>query len=117
METRRRGWSLSPSKRLAAAPQRWPCRCRTRRAFPPDSAFDRAWALAVMDRTFAILQREFAEAGKTAHYEVLKPGLEGESAGHSQGGNQLAVGAERRRGEGGHPQLRPAQALPAGDPQ
>ena len=53
-------------------------------ALPPDSFFDRAWALAVMQQTFSTLQREFAEAGKAAHFQVLKPWLEGESAGLSQ---------------------------------
>jgi RNA polymerase sigma-70 factor (ECF subfamily) len=53
-------------------------------ALPPESHFDRAWALAVMDRALSALQREFAAAGKAAHFDALKPWLAGESAGLSQ---------------------------------
>jgi RNA polymerase sigma factor (sigma-70 family) len=53
-------------------------------ASAPDSLFDRAWALAVMDRALAALQREFADSGKAAHFEALKPWLVGEAAGLSQ---------------------------------
>jgi RNA polymerase sigma factor (sigma-70 family) len=61
-------------------------------ALPPDSTFDRAWALALMERTFSALQREFADAGKTTHFEVLKPWLEGESAGLSQADAAVRLG-------------------------
>ncbi len=53
-------------------------------ALPPDSTFDRAWALAVMEQAFSVLQREFASAGRTAQFDALKPWLEGEATALSQ---------------------------------
>ena len=42
-----------------------------------DRWFDREWALAVMDRALRSLEREYASAGKTGHYQVLKTWLGG----------------------------------------
>lgn len=41
----------------------------------PDGAFERQWALAVMEQAMARLSEEQAAAGKTADFEVLKPFL------------------------------------------
>ncbi|MBL9140015.1 MAG: sigma-70 family RNA polymerase sigma factor [Verrucomicrobiales bacterium] len=41
----------------------------------PDGAFERQWALAVMEQAMARLAEEQAAAGKTADFEVLKPFL------------------------------------------
>jgi len=51
---------------------------------PPDSFFDREWALTVMDDALAALQREFSEAGKTEQFETLKPWLVGDTPASSQ---------------------------------
>jgi RNA polymerase sigma-70 factor (ECF subfamily) len=45
----------------------------------PDAFFDREWALAVMSRALAALQKEFGEAGKSDQFETLKPWLMGEA--------------------------------------
>lgn len=47
-------------------------------ALPPDSYFDREWALAVMDRAITAVQQEFTAEGKPEHFEALKPWLVGE---------------------------------------
>jgi RNA polymerase sigma factor (sigma-70 family) len=46
--------------------------------------FDREWALAIMDRALGLLQKEFASAGKTAQFDLLKPWLMGEGPSISQ---------------------------------
>lgn len=38
----------------------------------PDQAFDRAWALALLDRVTAILQRDYASLGQGELFEALK---------------------------------------------
>ena len=47
---------------------------------PDDAVFDRAWALAVMDRTLHSLAVEFANEGKSDHFAALKPWLAGDAA-------------------------------------
>jgi RNA polymerase sigma-70 factor (ECF subfamily) len=47
-------------------------------ALSPDRAFDRQWALTVLERVLAQLGDEFAQAGKQAHFAALKPWLTGE---------------------------------------
>jgi RNA polymerase sigma factor (sigma-70 family) len=47
-------------------------------ALPPDSYFDREWALAVMDRAMTAAQQEYTAEGKPEHFETLKPWLAGE---------------------------------------
>ncbi len=53
-------------------------------AVPRDAAFDREWALTVMDRALVALQKEFDEAGKAAQFETLKPWLMGDTPASSQ---------------------------------
>jgi RNA polymerase sigma-70 factor (ECF subfamily) len=48
-------------------------------AAPDDAVFDRAWALAVMDRTLELLAGEFADDGKGEQFAVLKPWLAGDA--------------------------------------
>lgn len=50
------------------------------RALPPDQFFDRQWALVVLDRALAALERECAGAGKASDFERLKPWLAGAAA-------------------------------------
>jgi RNA polymerase sigma factor (sigma-70 family) len=47
---------------------------------PNDAVFDRAWALAVMDRALQTLAAEFASAGKADQFTALKPWLAGDAA-------------------------------------
>lgn len=58
-----------------------------------DRHFDREWAFAVMDRSLKAVQADFEEAGKSAHFEVLKPWLVGDTDQLSQAdaANQLGV--------------------------
>ena len=53
-------------------------------ALVPDTHFDREWALAVMGRGLAALQREFAGSANPEQFEVLKPWLVGETEALSQ---------------------------------
>ncbi|MGI8603919.1 MAG: RNA polymerase sigma factor [Verrucomicrobiales bacterium] len=53
-------------------------------ALTPDRAFDRRWALTVLDRALGRVGSELAEAGKSAFFETLKPWLIGDSNGVSQ---------------------------------
>lgn len=53
-------------------------------AVPPDAAFDREWALTVLERAFTILARESEASGNRREYETLKPWLTGEWTGLSQ---------------------------------
>ena len=46
---------------------------------PDDATFDRAWALAVMDRALQSLAAEFAREGKTDQFTALKPWLAGDA--------------------------------------
>lgn len=46
-------------------------------ALTPDRAFDRQWALTVLERVIARLAAEFAAAEKSAHFTFLKPWLTG----------------------------------------
>jgi RNA polymerase sigma factor (sigma-70 family) len=50
----------------------------------PEAFFDREWALAVMARALAVLEKEFATAGKAAQFDTLKPWLMGEAPSMSQ---------------------------------
>lgn len=49
-----------------------------------DKQFDRDWAFAVMDRSLKAVQEDFDQAGKAAHFEVLKPWLVGDTDNLSQ---------------------------------
>jgi hypothetical protein len=45
---------------------------------PPDeSVFDREWALTVLSRALTIVEQEWADVGKGADFEILKPALTG----------------------------------------
>jgi RNA polymerase sigma-70 factor (ECF subfamily) len=46
----------------------------------PDHAFDRQWALTVLDRALSALQNECAADGQAAVFEKLQPWLTGEAA-------------------------------------
>lgn len=46
---------------------------------PDDMVFDRAWALAVMDRALESLAAEFASEGKADQFAALKPWLAGDA--------------------------------------
>ena len=58
-----------------------------------DRHFDREWAFAVMDRSLKAVQADFEKAGKSAHFEMLKPWLVGDTDQLSQAdaANQLGV--------------------------
>jgi RNA polymerase sigma factor (sigma-70 family) len=47
------------------------------KAAAPDREFDHKWALTLLDRAFAALAQEYEEAGKSAHFDALKPWLTG----------------------------------------
>ena len=49
-----------------------------------DTFFDRQWALTVVERAINALAAEFTTAGKTSHFELLKPWLLGDIDGLSQ---------------------------------
>jgi RNA polymerase sigma-70 factor (ECF subfamily) len=61
--------------------------------FPPDSAFDRTWALTLLSRALATLSREHDAAGKRAVFETLKSWLTGASPGLSQAEAALRLGS------------------------
>jgi RNA polymerase sigma-70 factor (ECF subfamily) len=44
-----------------------------------DAWFDRQWALALMNRALATLEREMSSQGRQRHFETLKPWLAGET--------------------------------------
>jgi RNA polymerase sigma factor (sigma-70 family) len=46
----------------------------------PDKIFERQWALTVLDRVISRLQAEFAESGKGAQFERMKPLLAGDES-------------------------------------
>lgn len=49
-------------------------------AVAPDSWFDRQWALTIMARALAALERQMIEEGRGEHFVVLKPWLAGDAA-------------------------------------
>jgi RNA polymerase sigma factor (sigma-70 family) len=74
----------------------------------PDTAFDRQWALTLLERAVAVLASEFGKAGKAEQFEVLKPWLLGEvpslsqadaarQLGLSEGAVKVAVHRLRKR--------------------
>lgn len=50
------------------------------RQISPDAAFDRQWALSMIAQAMQALRAECTAAGKTAHFEALKPWLMGDAA-------------------------------------
>jgi len=78
-----------------------PCR-------PPDAAFDRQWAMTLLDRALSSLDEEMRAEGKADLFAVLKPWLTGDRApqsqaeaaaqlGLSEGAVKVAVHRLRRR--------------------
>lgn len=59
----------------------------------PENAFERQWALTLLDRVLALLREEFSRHGRDAKFEILKPWLTGAegAAGHAELGEQLGV--------------------------
>jgi RNA polymerase sigma factor (sigma-70 family) len=57
----------------------------------PEKAYERRWALAVIDQALAKLREEYAAAGRLDLFEPLKAGLTGEEAGlaHAEIGRRL----------------------------
>jgi RNA polymerase sigma factor (sigma-70 family) len=51
---------------------------------PPDTIFDRQWALTLIERALNGLADELAASGKAAHFDTLKPWLLGEVPSLSQ---------------------------------
>lgn len=59
-----------------------------------DLAFDRNWALALINRAVAALEGEMSAAGKGRQFEVLKPWLDGGAAGSLEvAGSELGLNA------------------------
>ena len=58
----------------------------------PDASFDREWALAVVNRGIAAIEKEFAASGKEEQFNSIKPWLMGESPSMSQGDAARALG-------------------------
>jgi RNA polymerase sigma factor (sigma-70 family) len=79
----------------------------TASAAPPDEAYDREWALTVMERAMTSLRESYAARGKSALFDLLKTGLAGGalqpyaaiglSAGVSEAQIRLEVHRARRR--------------------
>lgn len=63
---------------------------------PPDAFFDRQWALVILHRSLAVLEREFIAEGKGGHFTRLRPWLIGD-AGH---GDQAATARDLSMTEG-----------------
>ena len=55
---------------------------------PPDSLFDREWALSLLDRAFTVLARESGPG----EFESLKPWLTGECLDKTQAGAARGLG-------------------------
>lgn len=77
-------------------------------AFAPDKAFDRQWAIVLLDLVLARLESEYRTAGKSYHFTVLKQALTGASdaqpyaklaaeLGATEGAVKVAVHRLRRR--------------------
>jgi RNA polymerase sigma-70 factor (ECF subfamily) len=58
----------------------------------PDTFFDRQWAFALMENSFATLAAELATGGKAEQFAVLKPWLVGDTAELSQAGAAQMLG-------------------------
>lgn len=51
---------------------------------PDDAVFDRAWALSLLERAFAVLTREAEQNGNLREFEMLKPWLTGDVIGEGR---------------------------------
>lgn len=45
----------------------------------PQTFYEQAWAIALLDQAVELLEAEYAEAGKQAIFDLLAPGLQGET--------------------------------------
>lgn len=72
----------------------------------PDKAFDRQWALAILERVMQRLRQDYVENGRGEQFEVLKKALGGEggsykelsqAAGMTEGAFKVAVYRLRKR--------------------
>jgi RNA polymerase sigma-70 factor (ECF subfamily) len=74
----------------------------------PDKAYDRQWALTLLDQALKRLRTEFAEAGREKLFEEMKPFLTGDApsqshaeiavkCGLTEGAVKVAVHRMRRR--------------------
>ncbi|HKS36081.1 MAG TPA: sigma-70 family RNA polymerase sigma factor [Verrucomicrobiae bacterium] len=74
----------------------------------PDTSFDRAWALSVLERAFDVMKRECEQGGTLREFGSLKPWLTGEGAdrpqadaardlGMNEGAVRVAIHRLRRR--------------------
>jgi len=74
----------------------------------PDAAFDRRWALSLLEMVLARLREEFESAGQSAEFAILKPFLTAESGtldyaqvaarlGSTEGAARVAVHRLRKR--------------------
>lgn len=59
---------------------------------PPDSHFDRAWAIALVNRAIDALAREWDADGRREQFDVLKPWLLGEIHGATQAAAAARLG-------------------------
>lgn len=57
----------------------------------PEAAFEKQWALTLLDRALDQLQTEMTAAAKAAHFEILKPWLTGNIA-ESQAAAAMSLG-------------------------
>ena len=48
--------------------------------FPPDAYFDRQWAVELLGRVLASLEKQHQQAGRSKEFELLKPCLTGDAA-------------------------------------
>lgn len=59
----------------------------------PQTFYEQAWAIALLDQGVELLEAEYAEAGKQAIFDLLAPGLQGETltATYAELGVQLGM--------------------------
>lgn len=62
-------------------------------AFSPDRAFDRQWAVILLETVLTRLEQEYRTAGKGAHFVVLKQALTGASDAQPYAQLAVALGA------------------------
>ena len=60
-------------------------------ALPPDAAFDKQWALTLLDHTLRSLEEQFATEGKAGLFGVLKPWLTGEAGPQAAAATELGL--------------------------
>lgn len=62
----------------------------------PDAAFDREWALTLLARALAQLERDMCDDGKSTHFDALKPWLtaEGDAVPQSEAAARLGMSIE-----------------------